>query len=115
MLNSAAGHLQRTGRFARARELYQRAIAGDAKSKVLWLNLAVSCRSLGDTGAESQALDKALALEPRYVAALLQKADLMERLGKPMKAVITFEAAPGVDPTGRAHSSTYGGRRRSRA
>jgi aspartate beta-hydroxylase len=100
VLNSAAGHLQRTGRSAQARELYQRAIAGDAKSKVLWLNLAAACRSLGDTGAESQALDKALALEPRYVAALLQKADLMERLGKPMTAVITFEAALASIPPG---------------
>ena len=100
VLNSAAGHLQRTGRFALARELYQRAILSDPKSRVLWLNLAAACRSLGDTGAESQALDKALALEPRYVAALLQKADLMERLGKPMAAVQTFEAVLASIPPG---------------
>ena len=102
VLNSAGGYLQRTGRPAEARVLYQRAIAVDPRSKVLWLNLAAACRLLSDTAAESQALDRALALEPRYVAALLQKADLMERLGKPMKAVITFEAALASIPPGEA-------------
>jgi aspartate beta-hydroxylase len=93
VLNSAGGYMQRNGKSAQARDLYQRATTIDAKSKVLWLNLATACRSLGDTAAESQALEKALALEPRYVAALLHKADLMERLSKPMAAVQMFEAA----------------------
>jgi aspartate beta-hydroxylase len=93
VLNSAGGHMLRTGKPAQARELYQRAIAIDARSKVLWLNLAAACRSIGDTAAESESLEKALALEPRYLAALLHKADLMERLRKPMAAVQMFEAA----------------------
>jgi Tfp pilus assembly protein PilF len=42
VLNSAGGHMLRIGKPAQARELYQRAIAIDAKSKVLWLNLAVA-------------------------------------------------------------------------
>ncbi len=100
VLNSAAGHLQRAGQFAQACDLYRRAIASEAKSKVLWLNLATACRSLGDTAAESQAVEKALTLEPRYVAALLHKADLMERLGKPMAAVLVFEAVLASIPPG---------------
>ena len=36
VLNSAGGHMLRIGKPAQARELYQRAIAIDAKSKVLW-------------------------------------------------------------------------------
>jgi aspartate beta-hydroxylase len=100
VLNSAAGYLQRTGQFTAARDLYLRALAVDAQSKVLWLNLASACRSLGDTAAEGQALEKSLALEPRYVAALLHKGDLLERLKKPMAAVLVYEAvvasiAPG--------------------
>jgi aspartyl/asparaginyl beta-hydroxylase (cupin superfamily) len=55
---------------------------------------------LSDTAAESQALDQALTLEPRYVAALLQKADLQERLGKPLAAVQMFEAALHSIPPG---------------
>jgi aspartate beta-hydroxylase len=93
VLNSAGGHMLRIGKPAQARELYRRAIAIDAKSKVLWLNLAAACRSIGDTAAEGEALENALALEPRYVAALLHKADLLERLGKPMAAIQMFEAA----------------------
>ena len=93
VLNSAGGHMLRVGKPAQARELYQRAIAFDAKSPVLWLNLATACRSIGDTAAESESLGKALALQPRYVAALLHKADLLERLGKPLAAAQMFEAA----------------------
>jgi aspartate beta-hydroxylase len=93
VLNSAGGHMLRIGKPAQARELYQRAIAIDGKSAVLWLNLAAACRSIGDAAAESESLQKALALEPRYVAALLHKAELLERLDKPMAAIQMFEAA----------------------
>jgi aspartate beta-hydroxylase len=93
VLNAAGGHLHRTGDAARARELYERAIAFDSNSKVLWLNLAAACRTLGDTNAEGAALEKALAMEPRYVPALLQKADLMEKLGKPKAAASIYGAA----------------------
>ncbi len=102
VLNAAGGHMQRSGKPAEARDLYRRAIAIDAKSKVLWLNLAAACRSVGDTAAESGALDKALALEPRYVAALLHKADLMERLNKPTAAALMFEAALASIPPGES-------------
>lgn len=100
VLNSAGGHMQRTGNAVKARELYQRAIAIDPKSKVLWLNLATACRSLGDSGAEAAALERALALEPRYVAALLLRADLMERLGNSKAAALGFQAALDSIPPG---------------
>jgi aspartate beta-hydroxylase len=93
VLNAAGGHLFRTGNAARARELFERALVSDANSKVLWTNLAAVCRALGDLQAESEALDKALALEPRYVLALLQKGDLLERLGKPKAAAMVYEGA----------------------
>src|SRR5882672_9680905 len=75
VLNAAGGHMFRTGNAPRARELYERALVSDGNSKVLWTNLAAACRTLGDFEAESEALEKALALEPRYVLALLQKGD----------------------------------------
>jgi aspartyl/asparaginyl beta-hydroxylase (cupin superfamily) len=93
VLNAAGGHLFRTGNAARARELYERALVSDGKSKVLWANLAAACRALRDFKAESEALEKALALEPYYLLALLQKGDLMERLGKPKAAAIVYEGA----------------------
>jgi aspartate beta-hydroxylase len=93
VLNAAGGHMVRNGDPHRARELYERAIVVDGASKVLWLNLATACRSLDDKKAEEEALEKALALEPRYVLALLQKAELMERLDKPKAAATAYRAA----------------------
>jgi aspartyl/asparaginyl beta-hydroxylase (cupin superfamily) len=92
VLNAAGGHLHRVGNPARARELFERAIAIDGRSKVLWLNLANACRTLGDRQAEAGALERALGIEPRYVPALLQKGELMERLGKPKTAAIVYGA-----------------------
>jgi aspartate beta-hydroxylase len=93
VLNAAGGHMMRSGDARRARELYERAIAVDRGSKVLWLNLATACRSLGDKTAEGAALEKALGVEPRYVPALLQKAELMERLDNPKAAATVYQAA----------------------
>ena len=36
VLNAAGGHMHRVGNPTRARELFERAIAVDSKSKVLW-------------------------------------------------------------------------------
>jgi aspartate beta-hydroxylase len=93
VLNAAGGHMMRSGDASRARELYERALAVDSSSKVLWLNLATACRSLDDKKAEGAALEKALAIEPRYVLALLQKAELMERLDMPKAAANVYRAA----------------------
>jgi aspartyl/asparaginyl beta-hydroxylase (cupin superfamily) len=93
VLNAAGGHMMRSGNAGRARELYERAIELDGGSKILWLNLATACRSLGDQKAEGVALEKALGLEPRYVPALLQKADLLERLDNPKAAATVYQAA----------------------
>lgn len=93
VLNAAAGHLLRTGNAARARELFERAVAADSGSKVLWLNLAGALRALGDLQAESEALERALSLDPRYLLALLQKGDLLQRLGRHKAAAMVYEGA----------------------
>ena len=93
VLNAAGGHMMRSGDARRARELYERAVALDRGSKVLWLNLATACRGLDDKNAEGVALEKALAIEPRYVAALLYKAQLMERLDNRNAAATVYQAA----------------------
>jgi aspartate beta-hydroxylase len=93
VLNAAGGYMFRSGNARRARELYERAIAADGNSKVLWLNLANACRVLGDKKAEAQALENALAIDPRYVLALLHKGELMQDLGETKKAFFFYEAA----------------------
>jgi aspartate beta-hydroxylase len=93
VLNSVGGYLYRTGNAARAREIYDRAVTAGANSKVVWLNLAAACCALGDTAAEGAAIEHALAIDPRYLLALLQKGDLMERLGQPKAAALVYAAA----------------------
>jgi aspartyl/asparaginyl beta-hydroxylase (cupin superfamily) len=93
VLNAAAGHMLRTGSPARARELSERAIASDSTSKVLWVNLAAAHRALGEVQAEGAALEKALALDPRYMMGLLQKGDFLQRQGKAKEAAMMYEAA----------------------
>ena len=93
VLNAAGGFLYRSGNARRARDLFEKAVAADGHSKVLWLNLANACRALGDKQSEAQALEKALAIDPRYVLALLRKGELMEGLGKNKQAFFFYEAA----------------------
>ena len=71
VLNAAGGYMYRNGNARRARDLFEKAVAVDGNSKVLWLNLANACRTLGDKKSAAQALEKALAIDPRYVLALL--------------------------------------------
>jgi aspartate beta-hydroxylase len=95
VLNAAGGHMYRSGNARRARDLFEKALAADSDSKVLWLNLANACRALGDKTSQALALEKALAIDPRYVLALLCKGELMESLGERKKAFFFYEA--GLD------------------
>jgi aspartate beta-hydroxylase len=93
VLNAAGGYMYRSGNAQRARDLFAKAVAADRNSKVLWLNLANACRALGDQEYAAQALEKALAIDPRFVLALLCKAELTEGLGQGKKAFFFYEAA----------------------
>jgi aspartyl/asparaginyl beta-hydroxylase (cupin superfamily) len=93
VLNAAGGYSYRSGNVSRARELFEKAVAADGNSKVLWLNLANACRALGDNRSAAQALEKALAIDPRYVMALLRKGELLEGLGENKQAFFFYEAA----------------------
>jgi aspartyl/asparaginyl beta-hydroxylase (cupin superfamily)/Tfp pilus assembly protein PilF len=93
VLNAAGGYMYRSGNARRARDLFEKALAADGNSKVLWLNLANACRALGDKKYEVQALENALAIDPRYVLALLRKGELLESLGETRQAFFFYEAA----------------------
>lgn len=93
VLNTAASHFHRCSESLRARELFELAVAVDGTSKVVWSNLANACRSLDDRKAEGAALEKALEIDPRFVVALLQKGELMERLGKAKAAAAVYGSA----------------------
>jgi aspartyl/asparaginyl beta-hydroxylase (cupin superfamily) len=56
------------------------------------VNVALANRELADETAERAALEKALALDPRYFPALLHKARLFERQGKLKAAAAMYNA-----------------------
>ena len=70
----------------------QRAAAADPKAPPVWLNLAELHRVNDDTGAEIAALDKALALDPYLLPALLKKAQALERSGQVAESANVYRA-----------------------
>ena len=96
------------GRAGEARQLLQRATALDPSKAPLWLHHAATCRATADYPAAMQALEQALRIEPRYFAALLMRATLIEREGRQREAAQAYgialtQAPPDaqLDPTTR--------------
>ena len=85
--------MMQRGEAAKARELFQRATSADPSHPSLWSNLATSLHALGLPEEEMQALERALALEPRHPAALLQKGTLLEKRGHARQAARIYRAA----------------------
>jgi aspartate beta-hydroxylase len=88
---------------AKAVELFRRATQADPGHPNLWSNLASSLHVLNRLPEELDALERALALEPRHLASLLQKGALMEATGDARNAARVFRNAlatlrPGAAP-----------------
>ena len=83
-----------------ARELLERAVARDGSNTRLLMNLAGTLRRLGLAEEEMRVIDRALALEPRHLLALLQKGGVLARAGKPKAAAKVFHSALQTIPTG---------------
>ena len=99
-INENAQRLLEAGESARAYELLQQAVRDEPTQVALWINLAASLRGLNRPDEEMAALDRALALEPCHAWALLQKAYLLERVGKSPQAAMTYRSALQVIPPG---------------
>jgi aspartyl/asparaginyl beta-hydroxylase (cupin superfamily) len=105
VLNACAIDLLQAGNPAGARELLERAAARDAGNPVLWMNLATALRALDLRDEEEKALQSVLAIEPRQLLALLQKAELLVRRGKPKAAATVYHnALQTISPTTRLPS-----------
>ena len=81
-----------------AADYFQRAVRSDPKAPPLWLNLALARRMSGDAQGELQALDDALAVDPYFVIALLQKAQWFERHARRSDAVRAYRALLAAAP-----------------
>jgi aspartyl/asparaginyl beta-hydroxylase (cupin superfamily) len=92
--------MMQRGEHVKACELFQRATQVDPKHPNLWSNLASSLHALGRLPEELDAIERALALEPRHLAALLQKGTLLEQTGDPRNAARAYRNALATLPPG---------------
>jgi len=100
VLNATAFQMLKKGDAAGARAVLERATSLAPRLQPLWLTLALAYRALNQPDAELAALDRLLALEPRHVLALLQKATLLELTGRHKQAVGAYRAALVSIPPG---------------
>ncbi len=76
-----------------ARDRLTRVTDSGAADASTWLALAFSCIRLEEFDAAMQAVDGALALDPRNLRALLFKADHLDRVGQPRAALGFYRGA----------------------
>jgi aspartyl/asparaginyl beta-hydroxylase (cupin superfamily) len=100
ILNEAALHELRSGNTVAARELLERAVARDGSNTRLLMNLAGTLRRLGLAADEMGIIERVLAVEPRHLFALLQKATLLETQGKARAAAKVYHNAMQTIPPG---------------
>ncbi len=100
VLNELGVVMMNRGVPEQAMALFMRATQADSKHAALWSNLANSLRALGRRQEEREALEKALALDPRHLASLLQKGSLLEDLGDSRNAARIFQQALSNIPAG---------------
>lgn len=97
-LNAAAMRAMAAGDFAGAQQTLQRALRLAADDVAVWLNLAGSCRALGDIGGAMAAVEGALRADPRSFLALLMKGSLLERQGQLKQAARIYRPAVELAP-----------------
>jgi aspartate beta-hydroxylase len=93
VLNELGLQMLQRGEAGTARELFRRATQADPRHPQLWSNLAASLDALNQLTEEHDAIERALALEPRHLTALLQKGTLLERTGDPRTAARVYRNA----------------------
>jgi aspartyl/asparaginyl beta-hydroxylase (cupin superfamily) len=100
ILNEAALRELRSGNVTGARDMLERAVARDGANTRLLMNLAGTLRRLGLAADEMRIIERVLAVEPRHLFALLQKATLLESQGKPRAAAKVYRHALQTIPPG---------------
>jgi aspartate beta-hydroxylase len=93
VLNELGVRMMARGVADQAQLLFSRAASANPSQPSIWANLASSLKALGRRVEEFDAIEKALALEPRHLSALLQKAEYFEWCGDPRNAAQAYQAA----------------------
>src|SRR5258707_3571448 len=92
VLNELGVRMLARGAADQAQLLFSRAAIANPTQPAIWANLASSLKALGRRIEEYDAIEKALALEPRHLSALLQKDDYLEQAGDPRNAAQAYQA-----------------------
>ncbi len=93
VLNEIGQRMLRSGDMVRAHQLFAEAVKGASSNPSLWINLAAALRGLNRHDEEMQALDRALAIEPANLRAMLQKASIHELQNNTRAAAFTYRNA----------------------
>jgi aspartate beta-hydroxylase len=101
VLNAAGLRALETGQGAQAVEILRRAVGRQDDNVTLWVNLAAALRQQQRPEEEAAALERALAIEPRHLVALLSKAASIARRSGPRAAAVAYgnalkSIAPGA-------------------
>jgi aspartate beta-hydroxylase len=100
VLNELGVRMLARGAADQAQILFSRAAIANPTQPAIWANLASSLKALGRRLEEFDAIEKALALEPRHLSALLQKGDYLEQTGDSRNAAQAYQAALDSLPPG---------------
>jgi aspartyl/asparaginyl beta-hydroxylase (cupin superfamily) len=80
---------------------FEKATAADPAVPGIWFNIFQAQEMAGELGHGLASLDRALAVDPYYMPALLKKAEVLERLGRIAESVALYRAiiaaSPGLD------------------
>lgn len=90
-LNVLGNWALNTGDPQRAKRLLETAVQQVPNEPAILLNLSAVYRTLGDLPRTLQTLDKALALDPYFVHALFQKAQVLEAMGEKRRAARAYK------------------------
>ena len=83
----------RQGNARAAKSLFQQASTSNDQDASVWLGLAFANAQLKDSAATLAAVDRALALEPHNIRALLFKGDHLAHKNQSRKALVFYKAA----------------------
>lgn len=88
----------RKGDAARARQIFEHLTASGQADATTHVGLAFACRSLADPAGAMAAVNRALALEPRNLQALIVKGDFLSEAGDARAAASFYRAATRAAP-----------------
>ncbi len=102
VLNELGVRMLTRGAAEQAQLLFSRAALANPEQPAIWANLASSFKALGRRAEEFDAIEKALALEPRFLSALLQKAAYLDEMNDSRNAARVYQNAIDSLPPGAA-------------